>query len=72
VHEVLGVSGLREVGGDGQDLPASGLADFRSRRLQQRGTPRTNSDMTAFLGQAPRNAFADAGAAAGHQCGLVL
>jgi hypothetical protein len=72
VYEALGVSGLREVGGDGNDLPTSGLADRRGRRLQQCGTPRAHGYMTAFLGQSERNAFADAGAASGYECGLVL
>jgi len=40
--------------------------------LQQCGTPRAYGYMTAFLGQSERNTFADAGAASGYECGLIL
>ena len=72
VHKALGVHGLREVGGDGQDLPPGGLAEIRGRRLQQGGTPRAHSHMTAFLGQSACNTFADAGAATRDERRLIL
>ena len=72
VHKALGVRGLREVGGDGQDLPPGGLADLRGGRLQQGGPPRAYGHVTAFPGQSVCNTFADAGAATRDERRLLL
>src|SRR5262249_29788533 len=61
-----------DIGGEGQDAPVRRGSQLARGRLQIRLGPRHDRHIDPFAGQFPRNGFADAAAAAGHDRMLAL
>src|SRR5262249_60027568 len=61
-----------EIGRDGHQAAVSFARDLGRRLLERLFAPRADRDVDAFPRKRAGNAFADADAAAGHQCGLAV
>ncbi len=67
LDKFVGLFGLCQIGGDGNDLPAGLVSNLLRRRFQRFRAACADGDIDAFLRKRPGNRFAYSGAAAGHR-----